>query len=111
MLISERIEDKVNGIVSKNLNLPLSVVEKLNIFQWRIVLESTNKFKDIEITDLGKLKVKQKVVLNKIDKINLNKSITEKKLSFTDDPKARNRFSKKIESLDSNIEFLKKKLK
>ncbi len=110
MLISERIEDRINKAASDKLSVPLDVVEKLNDFQWRIVLEATGLYNNIEITGLARLKTKDKVVINninnKLDKIERE----EERMTFCDD-KGIERKNKKIEAYKEDIKFLRSKLK
>lgn len=111
MFISERIEERIVKSTAEKFNLPINLIDKLSTFQWKMVLEATGLYNSIEITGLGKLTTKDKVVNSNIQ-INFSKiNMAEQKLNMTDDPKTINRIGKRIEEYKRNIEFLKSKLK
>lgn len=111
MLISERVEDQINKIVSEKEGKPLSVIEALNNFQWKIVLEATKNCRSIEITGLARLKVKKYgAIESNIDKLNNIVNVLEKKKEATDNEKAINRINLKIKGTKETIEYLKSKL-
>lgn len=110
MFVPERIEDRINKIVAEKYQLPIGLVDKVQTFQWKSVLEATADCKNIEITGLARMKTKPKVVQSNIE-INESKiKVAKDKLTMTDDPKAISRITKRIDTYKERIEFLKSKL-
>lgn len=109
MLLSERIESRINEIVSKQLGISKDIIDAINTFQWKITLEATRKFSNIEITNLGRLKVKQKLVDSNLFKLNSIKNAYEKQLKNLTDEKEIARLNIRIEGLIEDINFLESK--
>lgn len=110
MFVPERIEERINRIVAEKYGLPSSLVDKVQTFQWKTVLEATATCKNIEITGLARMKTKPKVVKSNIEINEAKIKKAEERLNMTDDPKAIQRISKRIERYKEQIEFLKSKL-
>ena len=110
MLIPERIENTVNPIVANKLGFPLSVVERVNVFQFKIVNEALEYFRSIEITGLGRITTKDKIVNKNITRYEEYILLEDKKIQATDDEKTIIRAKKRKESYLAKIEFLKRKL-
>lgn len=111
MFIPERIEERIIKNTAEKLGLPINLVDRLNSFQWKIVLQATGIYSNIEITGLGRMNTKPRVINNNIE-INFSKIRNcEQKIQATDDPKTIIRIGKRIEEYKENIEFLKSKLK
>lgn len=101
----ERIDSEVIQVVSNQTNTDIDLVEMINNFQFKIVLEGTRKFRDIEITGLGRIEVKPRILENQIEREEgILETLNKQQLATPEEKTER-----KIKSIGEHIDYLKTK--
>lgn len=111
MLIQgKRIEKDLYKKVSSDLGIDPEIVEKVNMFQFKLVKQSWKKNKTIELTDFGSFKPRINIVVKEIKKLEEIKLAYEKQLQTSSDPEKLSIAEKHLENIKEKLEFLNSKL-
>lgn len=103
--------DLITRKLSRQLIIPEHIIDLVITHQWKTVKEATLTCSEIEITNLGVLKVRQKKLIKEIKKFSSILKGSISKLELSTDPNEIKKFTKRVESATAILEILKSKLK